>query len=88
MVLRTPRGVELWFTLARTGHDSAGRGCIERGLEARDGTRRIPIPLLYTAEIPRLVNESTVSARLWNHCAPGRTYRVNLRTGQPLRAGR
>jgi hypothetical protein len=88
LALRTREGVELWFTLARDDRDSAGAACVERGLEIRDGTRRTPVPLLYTGDVPRVVNESTVSARLWTACRPGPEYRVNLRTGQPVRAAR
>ncbi len=87
LALRTREGVELWFTLAREDRDSAGAACVERGLEIRDGTRRTPVPLLYTRDVPRVVNDSTVSARLWTACAAGPVYRVSLRTGQPIRAG-
>lgn len=88
LALRTPGGAELWFTLAREDRDSVGTECVERGLEIREGTRRTPVPLLYTRDVPRVVNDSTVSARLWTACAAGPEYRVNLRTGQPVRAGR
>jgi hypothetical protein len=85
LALRTPGGGEIWFTLAREERDSTGASCVERTLEVR-GPRRLPIPLLYTRDIPRLVNDSTVSARIWNHCVPGDEYLINLRTGQPVRA--
>jgi hypothetical protein len=88
LVLRTPGGTELWSTFAREGRDGTGAPCLEHALEIRSSARRIPIPLLYTRDIPRLVNDSTVSARVWNHCAPGDEYRINLRTGQPVRAPR
>jgi hypothetical protein len=88
LLWRTTRGVELWLTLAREGRDTAGATCVERGLEIRDGARRTPVPLLYTRDLPRLVNESTASARLWTHCLPGAEYRIDLRTGQPVRAAR
>lgn len=87
LALRTAGGAELWFTLAREDRDSAGTQCVERGLEIRHGTRRTPVPLLYTRDLPRVVNDSTISARLWTACAAGPEYRVNLRTGQPVRAG-
>jgi hypothetical protein len=83
-----PRGVELWFTLAREGQDSTGAACVERGIEIREGARRTPVPLLYTRDVPRSVNDSTVTARLWTHCVAGPEYRVNLRTGQPVGAAR
>ena len=88
LALRTPGGVEVWFTLAREDRNGAGSVCVERGLEIREGTRRTPVPLLYTRDVPRVVNDSTVSARLWTACAAGPEYRVNLRTGQPVRAAR
>jgi len=87
-VLRAPRGVELWLTLAREGRDSGGAPCVERGLEIRDGSRRTPVPLLYTRDAPRLLNDSIALARLSTHCVAGPRYRVNLRTGQPVRADR
>jgi hypothetical protein len=88
LALRAPRGVELWYTFAREGRDSGGAPCLERALEIRAGERRIPVPLLYTRDVPRLVNDSIVSARIWNRCAPGDEYRVNLRTGQPVRVSK
>jgi hypothetical protein len=88
LALRTFGGTELWFTLAREEQDSAGASCIERGLEIRNGAGKLPVPLLYTRDVPRLVNESTVSTRIWNRCAPGDEYRINLKTGQPFRARR
>lgn len=88
LALRTPGGAELWFTLAREDRDSVGAQCVERGLEIREGTRRTPVPLLYTRDAPRIVNDSIVGARLWTACAAGPEYRVNLRTGQPVRAAR
>jgi len=85
LALRTPSGAELWFTLAREERDGSGAPCVERTLEIRSGPRRVPVPLLYTRDLPRLVNDSTVSARIWNRCAPGEEYRINLGTGQPVR---
>ena len=74
----------IWFTLAR--HDSGMAGaCTERALEIRRGNARTRVPLLYTGAAPEVVNDSTLRARLWNHCAPGDAYLVNLRTGQPVR---
>jgi hypothetical protein len=88
LVLGLPRGIELWYTLAREEKDSSGAGCVERTLEIRTPTAKIPVPLLYTRDVPRLVNDSTVSARIWNRCVPGDEYRINLRTGQPVRASK
>lgn len=88
LVLRTPAGVEVWFTAFRPATDSLGRSCTERVLEIRRAGKRTPIPLLYTGAGPELVNDSTIRARIWLRCRPGNTYEVNLRTGYPLRVER
>ena len=81
----TNAGVEVWFTLAREATGSDGQPCIERGLELRNGSSRIKVPLLYTGSSPVILNDSTVRAVLWTHCQPGDAYLVNLRSGQPVR---
>lgn len=85
LVLTTPKGAEVWFTLARSGTAVGGRQCVERGLEIRQGSRRVQVPLLYTGTPPVLLNDSTMQATLWTRCAPGDSYRVDLRTGHPVR---
>jgi hypothetical protein len=85
LLLTTPAGVEVWFTDARADADSAGTGCVERVLEIRRDGRPIPVPLLYTGTVPRLVNDSTIEAPIWLHCRPGNVYRVSLTTGHPVR---
>lgn len=85
LLLTTPAGVQVWFTDARTDADSMGAGCVERVLEIRREGRRIPVPLLYTGTIPRLVNDSTIEAPIWLHCRPGNVYQVSLTTGHPVR---
>jgi hypothetical protein len=85
LVLTAPAGVEIWFTDARVAHDSAGQACVERVMQIRREGRRVAIPLLYTGAAPRLVNDSTIEAAIWLNCRPGNVYRVNLRTGQPVR---
>jgi hypothetical protein len=54
-------------------------------MEIRAAGKRTPIPLLYTGELPRLITDSTIEAAIWLNCRPGNVYRVNLRTGQPVR---
>jgi hypothetical protein len=88
LVLRLPNGTEVWYTLAREERDATGTSCVERTLEIRTLSAKIPVPLLYTRDVPRLVNDSTVSARIWNRCVPGDEYRINLLTGQPVRASK
>lgn len=78
-------GVEVWFTLARTAQGSDGKPCLERGLEIRQAGRRIPVPLLYTAETPTLLNDTTMRGILWTQCKPLDSYLVDLRTGRPVR---
>jgi hypothetical protein len=85
LALRTPSGTEVWFTASRPDTDAAGSACVERVMEIRSEGRRVAIPLLYTGSPPRVVNDSTIEAAIWLHCRPGNVYRVNLRTGQPVR---
>jgi hypothetical protein len=85
LVLTAPHGETVWFSGARVGTDSLGGECIERGLViVTDNQRRI-VPLLMTGEIPVLVDDSTMRARVWLQCVPGDTYEVDLRTGTPVR---
>ena len=85
LVLTAPDGSEVWFTQARLGTDSAGRSCLERGLEIRRQGARTLVPLLMTGQAPELRNDSTFRARIWLNCRPGNTYDVDLRTGRPTR---
>jgi hypothetical protein len=78
-------GVEVWFTLARVAQGLDGKECVERGLEIRRGDTRVQVPLLYTGTTPVLLDDSTMRALLWNHCRPVDAYRVDLRSGRPLR---
>ncbi len=85
LALRTPSGVEIWFTGSRPAMDAAGQVCVEHSMQIRDGDRHVNIPLLYTGQAPTLVNDSTIEAAIWLNCQPGNVYQVNLRTGQPVR---
>ena len=85
VILTTAEGTSVWFTLARSATAPDGHKCVERGLEIRSSGSRIAVPLLYTAEPPELLNDSTLRARLWTNCTPGDLYRVDLRTGRPVR---
>jgi hypothetical protein len=85
LALRAPGGVDVYFSGARVGTDSAGASCLERGLVLVQGGSRTLVPLLMTGVPPVLVNDSTMRARIWLHCRPGNTYDVNLRTGVPTR---
>ena len=85
LVLSSHDGWEVWYTLARSAQSEAGKPCIERGLEIRRGTQRIPVPLLYTGDPPTLLNDSTLRAMLWTNCRPMDAYLVDLRNGRPVR---
>lgn len=85
LVISNADGVEVWFTLARVAQGPDGKTCVERGLEIRRGETRVQVPLLYTGTPPVLLDDSTVRALLWNHCRPVDAYRVDLRSGRPLR---
>lgn len=85
LVLTYASGIEIWFTLARAATRADGQRCVERGLEIRQGGKRVQVPLLYTGSPPVLLNDSTMRAMLWTHCTPVNPYRVNLRTGHPVR---
>ena len=85
LVATAPDGVEIWFTLAREGKGADGATCIDRTLEIRRGDSRIPVPLLYTGSAPEIVNDTTMRARLSDHCSPGDSYLVDLRSGRPVR---
>ena len=76
-------GLEVWFTLARDDQSADGRHCTDRTLEIRRDTSRIAVPLLYTGEAPRIVNDTTLEAVLYRGCRPLARYRVDTRTGQP-----
>jgi hypothetical protein len=85
LVATAPGGVEIWFTLAREVKGADGTTCTDRALEIRRGDTRVPVPLLYTGTAPEIVNDTTMRARLSNHCAPGDAYLVDLRSGHPVR---
>jgi hypothetical protein len=87
LVATAPGGTEVWYTLARSDSGEGGR-CIDRTLEIRRQGTRVPVPLLYTGAAPEILNDTTMRARLSNHCRPGDTYLVDLRTGHPVREHR
>ena len=85
LVATAPGSVEIWFTLARAGKAADGSTCTDRTLEIRRDGKRIPVPLLYTGSVPEIVNDTTMRARLSEHCVAGDAYLVDLRTGRPVR---
>jgi hypothetical protein len=84
VVLSSPSGTEVGFSLTRSSRSADGTPCTERGLVIRREGSRIQVPLLYTGEAPTLLNDSTMRAVLWNNCRPSTAYRVDLRTGRPV----
>jgi hypothetical protein len=81
----TGPGVEIWFTLSRQGSLPDGKPCIDRAIELRRDGKRTPVPLLYTEEAPRIVNDTTARAVLYTNCTAGDAYLVDLRSGRPTR---
>lgn len=83
LALRVRDGVEVWFTFARADTSVTGHPCLERTLEIRDGGRKVAVPLLYTGVAPVILDDSTIRADIWVHCAPTERYRIDLNTGTP-----
>ncbi len=88
LALPVSAGVSVWFGDSRADQDESGQGCRERVLMIHRDATRIPVPLLYTATVPILVDDSTIEAELWLHCKVLDRYRVNLTTGHPTRIAR
>ena len=86
LLLRLGDGRDVWWTLARESSDTAGAACVERGLEIRRDITQVAVPLLYSADVPEIVDDTTIQLRLWTDCVPGRLYHVNVVTGQPTPA--
>jgi hypothetical protein len=86
MLFRLASGSEVWWTIARESADSTGATCVERGLEVRRDGASVAVPLLYSADVPEIVDDTTIQVPLWTGCVPGRIYRVDTRTGQPTPA--
>ena len=84
LALRARGGSEVWFTYARADTSATGRPCRERTLEIRhpDGSK-VGVPLLYTGAVPVQLDDSTIRADIWVHCAPTERYRIALATGIP-----
>ena len=85
LVATAPGGVEIWFTLSREAKAADGTTCTDRTIEIRRDGARVPVPLLYTGSTPEIVDDTTMRARLSDHCAPGDAYLVDLRSGHPVR---
>lgn len=83
LVLTLGGGAQVWFTAMRQGKDSAGTACIERAVEVRRDSLRLPVPLLYTREAPLPLNDSQFRAVLYRDCMPVSVYRVGAADGMP-----
>lgn len=84
LVLETPTA-SVWHTLSRLGVSATGDTCLERTIEIRraDSAPPIRVPLLYTRDVPTVIDDSTLEARVYRDCIPGTRYRIDMRTGQP-----
>ena len=83
LALEVP-GASVWHTLSREATGPSGERCLERTLEIRrEGAPPVRVPLLYTRDIPRVIDDSTLEARVYLNCTPGDRYRIHTRTGQP-----
>jgi len=85
LVLSAPGGVTIWLSEGRQAIDSSGAPCRERAIEIRRDTTRRTVPLLFTVSPVVLLDDTTIRAELADHCRPRARYRVNLRTGLPVR---
>jgi hypothetical protein len=85
LALRINDSVSVWYAGSRADTSAAGKPCVERVMEIRNRDQVIPVPLLYTGEVPVLMRGYGMRVHLWRHCAPTDLYRVNLQTGQPLK---
>lgn len=85
LILTTPAGYQVWYSGSRPARADNGQVCVERTMQIRRDSTRVNIPLLYTGATPFLVNDTTIEAAIWLNCRPGNVYRVNLRTGLPVR---
>ena len=84
LALSLADGIEVWYTMARPADSAGGTRCLERTLEIRHpGGTRVGVPLLYTRDLPKVVNDSTLEARLSGDCVPGERYRIDTRSGRP-----
>ena len=83
LVLTLADSTSVWFVAGREDTSSAGEVCSERLLELRKGDRRLPVPLLYTLDTPKAIDDSTLRAALYRHCEVQAWYLVDTRTGLP-----
>ena len=84
LALSLADGIQVWYTMAREADSAGGGRCLERTLEIRHpGGTRVGVPLLYTRDLPKVVDDSTLEARLSGDCVPGDRYRIDVRSGRP-----
>jgi hypothetical protein len=74
---------QLWFVAGRADTAETGAVCQEHLLELRHGDRRTSVPLLYTMAPPTRLDDTTLRAALYRHCAVASWYQVDVRTGLP-----
>lgn len=86
-VLTLKDGTTVWFVTGRPDTSGTGNVCMEQLIELHRGDRRIPVPLLYTMGTPKAINDTTLLAALYRHCAIEAWYQVDTRTGLPKPVG-
>lgn len=86
-VLDLGDGTAVWLTAGRVGRARTGGSCRERGIELRKGDSRVTVPLLYTLDIPVVVDGKVV-ASLASDCVSGQNYSIDAVTGQPTKLER
>jgi hypothetical protein len=86
-ILDLSDGTEVWFTVGRVGHGPTGAPCLERGIQLRKGPLKMPVPLLYTSEMPVVLNGKLV-ASLSTNCVSGDDYSIDPKTAQPTKLER
>ncbi len=83
LILTLGDSTGVWTVAGRPDTSTAGVTCTERLLELRNGSRHVPVPLLYTIGTPMSLNDSTLRAALYRHCEVQAWYLVDTRTGLP-----
>lgn len=88
LVLTLPGGATVWLAEGRKSADSTGKECVERSIEVRRDSYRLKVPLLYTLDLPTVLDDTSFRAELSRGCTRMDSYRVNVRDGMPYKLPR
>lgn len=88
LVLTMPGGATVWLTEGRKRADSTGTECIERTIEVRRENYRMKVPLLYTLDLPTVLDDTSFRALLSRGCSRMDAYRVFIRDAMPYKIPR